>query len=53
MVYDNSHLAKIASWTTKPTNVKFVATDRNRYRLTQRADGLYCLKKIGTMVIVR
>ena len=53
MDYGNSYLAKIASWTTQPTNVKFVATDRKRYRLTQRADGLYCLKKIGTMVIVR
>ena len=53
MDYGNSYLAKIASWTTQPTNVKFVATDRKRYHLAQRADGLYCLKKIGTMVIVR
>ena len=53
MDYGNSYLAKIASWTTQPTNVKFVATDRKRYHLTQRTDGLYCLKKIGTMVIVR
>lgn len=53
MDYGNSYLAKIASWTTKPTNVKFVATDRSRYRLTQRDDGLYCLKKIGTMILVR
>ena len=53
MDYGNSYLAKIASWTAKPTNVKFVATDRSRYRLTQRDDGLYCLKKIGTMILVR
>ena len=41
-----------ASWTCK-ANVKFVATDPKRYRLASRSDGLYCLKKIGTMIIVK
>ncbi|MBP5509521.1 MAG: hypothetical protein J6Z49_01220 [Kiritimatiellae bacterium] len=53
MDYGSSYMVKIASWTTQPTNVKFVATNPKRYHLTQRSDGLYCLKKLGTMVIVR
>ena len=53
MDYGNGYLAKVVSWTTQPANVKFVATDPQRYRLASRSDGLYCLKKLGTIIIVK
>ena len=53
MVYDDSNLAQIASWTIKPTNVKFVATDQTRYHLTQRDDGLYCAKRTGMKISIK
>ena len=53
MDYGNGYLAKVVSWTAQPANVKFVATDPQRYRLASRSDGLYCLKKLGTMIIVK
>lgn len=51
--YGGSYLAKIVSWTAQPANVTFRAAAPRRDRLVSRSDGLYCLKKIGTMVIVR
>ena len=53
MDYGNGYLAKVVSWTEQPANVKFVATDPERYRLASRSDGLYCLKKLGTIIIVK
>ena len=53
MDYGNGYLAKVVSWTAQPANVKFVATDPERYRLASRSDGLYCLKKLGTIIIVK
>ena len=53
MDYGNGYLAKVVSWTAQPANVKFVATDPQRYRLAPRSDGLYCLKKLGTIIIVK
>ena len=51
--YGNGYLAKVVSWTAQPENVKFVATDPSRYRLSSRSDGLYCLKKRGLTVFVK
>ena len=53
MDYGNGYLAKVVSWTEQPANVKFVATDPERYRLASRSDGLYCLKKLGLTIIVK
>ena len=53
MDYGSTHKVTVVSWTAQPTNAKFVATDPKRYRLASRSDGLYCLKKLGTMIIVK
>jgi hypothetical protein len=52
MEYDSSNLAKVISWTTKPSNVKFVATNPERYYFVQRSDGLYCSRS-GMAIIIR